>query len=221
MLLRSGCGNRGRRCTIDLPLSGAPGVLACRRASPSRPVLTRGVGSPSEPITCSPPPNTAWEPRAHGARGSLFAAARHLRPRGGGRYVTSLTLGRFAVGRLVRLRVFPPQRQRVVVVDDMEVHSPRRGAEVSLANVERRVEQLARRYNRAVVHFDPTNASLMMENLRGRGLRVHEFRFTAPVNDRAGSPPSRARSPRLLKRCARGNLRAPSRCFGKRPQRRP
>ena len=72
----------------------------------------------------------------------------------------------------------------MIIVDDLEVHSPRRGAEVSLANVERRVEQLANKYYRAEVHFDPTNASLMMENLRGRRLTVHEFRFSAPVNDR-------------------------------------
>src|SRR5262249_28113855 len=67
---------------------------------------------------------------------------------------------------------------------DMEVFTPGRGWDVSLAEVERRVEQLAGRYRPAVVYFDPTNASLMVQNLRARGLRVEEFKFTAPSNDK-------------------------------------
>jgi len=74
--------------------------------------------------------------------------------------------------------------ERRVVVDDMEVFTPRRGWDVSLAEVERRVEQLAGRYRPAVVSFDPANASLMVENLRARGLRVEEFKFTAASNDK-------------------------------------
>jgi hypothetical protein len=74
--------------------------------------------------------------------------------------------------------------ERRIVVDDMEVFEPRRGREVSLADVERRVEQLAYRYRPAEVFFDPQNASLMLENLRGRHVRVEEFKFTAPANDK-------------------------------------
>src|SRR5215211_4382484 len=34
------------------------------------------------------------------------------------------------------------------------------------------------------VFFDPQNASLMLQNLRGRGVHVDEFKFTAATNDR-------------------------------------
>jgi Terminase large subunit, ATPase domain len=74
--------------------------------------------------------------------------------------------------------------ERHVVVDDLEVHAPRPGADVSLANVERRVEQLSRRYRGAQVFFDPSNAAQMLENLRGRGVRCEEFKFTAASNDK-------------------------------------
>jgi hypothetical protein len=74
--------------------------------------------------------------------------------------------------------------ERHVLVDDMEVFAPRRGVEVSLAAVERRVEQLAKRYQPALVCFDPQNASLMLENLRARSVRCEEFKFTVPSNDR-------------------------------------
>jgi Terminase large subunit, ATPase domain len=74
--------------------------------------------------------------------------------------------------------------ERHVVVDDMEVFAPRRSVDVSLAAVERRVEQLAQRYRRALVCFDPQNASLMLENLRARSVRVEEFKFTVPSNDK-------------------------------------
>jgi phage terminase large subunit-like protein len=74
--------------------------------------------------------------------------------------------------------------ERHVLVDDMEVFAPRPGVEVSLQDVERRVEQLANRYRPALVCFDPQNASLMLENLRARSVRVEEFKFTAPSNDK-------------------------------------
>jgi hypothetical protein len=74
--------------------------------------------------------------------------------------------------------------ERHVVVDDMEVFAPRPGADVSLVEVERRVEQLANRYRPARVCFDPQNASLMLENLKGRRVSVEEFKFTAPANDK-------------------------------------
>ena len=74
--------------------------------------------------------------------------------------------------------------ERHVVVDDMEVFAARPGAQVSLVEVERRVEQLANRYRPARVCFDPQNASLMLENLKGRRVSVEEFKFTAPANDK-------------------------------------
>jgi phage terminase large subunit-like protein len=74
--------------------------------------------------------------------------------------------------------------ERHVVVDDLEVHAPRPGADVSLANVEQRVEQLAKRYRGAEVFFDPSNAAQMLENLRGRRVRAEEFKFTAASNDK-------------------------------------
>jgi phage terminase large subunit-like protein len=74
--------------------------------------------------------------------------------------------------------------ERRVVCDDLEVFELRRGAEVSLADVERRVEQLANRYRSAEVFFDPQNASLMLENLQGRRVDVEEYKFTASSNDR-------------------------------------
>jgi hypothetical protein len=73
--------------------------------------------------------------------------------------------------------------ERHVIVDDMEVHSPRPGVDVSLPTVEKRVEQLAKRY-RADVFFDPSQASQMIENLRGRQVRCEEFKFTGASNDK-------------------------------------
>jgi Terminase large subunit, ATPase domain len=108
------------------------------------------------------------------------------KPRPGVRYVIGVDLAtRYDSTAICVAHTERRDRERVVVVDDMEVHSPRGGTDVSLQHVERRVEQLAKRYRPAEVHFDPSNASLMMENLRGRGLRVEEFRFSAPVNDKA------------------------------------
>jgi hypothetical protein len=74
--------------------------------------------------------------------------------------------------------------ERHVILDDMDVFRPRRGTQVPLADVERRVETLAKRYGGARVYFDPSQGLGMVQSLLARGVRAEEFRFTAPTNDK-------------------------------------
>src|SRR5262249_42273991 len=74
--------------------------------------------------------------------------------------------------------------ERHVVLDTMEVFRPKRGAQVPLAEVEQRVETLAKRYRGAEVLFDPNQALSMLQTLRGRGVKVQEHAFSARSNDK-------------------------------------
>jgi phage FluMu gp28-like protein len=108
-----------------------------------------------------------------------------LKPQRGTRYVIGVDLAtKFDSTAVCVAHSEHRDGERRIVVDNMEVFEPRRGREVSLGDVERRIEQLASRYRPAEVFFDPQNASLMLENLRGRHVRVEEFKFTAPANDK-------------------------------------
>jgi hypothetical protein len=108
-----------------------------------------------------------------------------LKPQRGTRYVVGVDLAtKFDSTAICVAHSERRDGERRIVVDNMEVFEPRRGREVSLGDVERRVEQLASRYRPAEVFFDPQNASLMLENLRGRHVRVEEFKFTAAANDK-------------------------------------
>jgi hypothetical protein len=74
--------------------------------------------------------------------------------------------------------------ERRVVLDAMEVFRPKRGAQVPLATIERRVEELAKRFGDAQVLFDPNQALSMLQALRARSVRVSEYQFTARSNDK-------------------------------------
>jgi phage terminase large subunit-like protein len=73
--------------------------------------------------------------------------------------------------------------ERHVVLDALEVYKPRHGTQVPLAEVEHRVETLAKRYGGADVHFDPSQALSMVQALNARGVRVEEQPITARWND--------------------------------------
>jgi hypothetical protein len=78
-------------------------------------------------------------------------------------------------------------REQRVVCDDMVVFRPRRGVQVPLREVEARVEALARRFNNALVLFDPNQALSMVQSLQERHVRVREYPFTVRSNDRAAT----------------------------------
>jgi Terminase large subunit, ATPase domain len=96
--------------------------------------------------------------------------------------------------------------ERRVVLDAMEVFRPKRGAQVSLAQIERRVEELARRFGDAQVLFDPTR--------RSRCCRVCGPGGCASPS--TSSPPGRTtRWPRCCTRCcatARSTCRTTASC---------
>jgi hypothetical protein len=77
--------------------------------------------------------------------------------------------------------------ERHVILDALDVFRPKRGVQVPLAEVESRVETLAKRYSWAEVLFDPSQALSMMQSLKGRGVRVAEHSFTAKSNDKAAT----------------------------------
>jgi hypothetical protein len=107
-----------------------------------------------------------------------------LKPVRGKRYVVAIDIGVkidntvIAVGHSEVVN-----RERHVVLDAMDVFEPKRGQQVPLANVEARVETLAKRYNNAPVVFDPAQALSMMQALKARGVKVHEHTFSARSND--------------------------------------
>jgi hypothetical protein len=74
--------------------------------------------------------------------------------------------------------------ERRLVLDALDVFEPRRGVQVPLADVEQRVETLAKRYRHAEVHVDPSQALSITQSLRGRGVRVDEVTISARWNDR-------------------------------------
>ena len=74
--------------------------------------------------------------------------------------------------------------ERHVVLDALEVFRPRRGVPVPLADVEQRVETLAKRYSPCEVRFDPSQALSMVQSLAARGVSVQENPITARWNDR-------------------------------------
>jgi hypothetical protein len=66
-----------------------------------------------------------------------------------------------------------------VVVDRMQVWTPKRLRPVQLSQVEEWVEEAARRYNRARVRFDPWQAVHLTQRLKRAGITVEEFTFSA------------------------------------------
>lgn len=71
--------------------------------------------------------------------------------------------------------------QRLVVVDAVRVWTPRRGRPVDLQEVEETVAEVCGRYS-AELRYDPSQALLLGQQLRARGLRAVEEPFTVGSN---------------------------------------
>lgn len=71
-----------------------------------------------------------------------------------------------------------PAGGRHVIVDRMEVWTPKPLRPVSLDAVRQWIEYHTRLYNFAGVHYDPSQALLLVEQLRLAGIRCHEFVFS-------------------------------------------
>jgi Terminase RNaseH-like domain len=65
----------------------------------------------------------------------------------------------------------------------LELFKPRRGEQVPVADVQRRIEKLAQRYHGAQVFIDPSQMLKSIQELTAKGVRVEEQRFTTRTND--------------------------------------
>lgn len=103
-----------------------------------------------------------------------------LPPKPGVRYVIGVDIGvkhdATAVAICHAERV-PGSEHPRIVLDRMQVWTPARLRPVRLSVVEEWIAEYARRYNRARVRFDPSQALHMMQRLKRAGLTVDEFAF--------------------------------------------
>ncbi|MGH9089990.1 MAG: terminase large subunit domain-containing protein [Acidimicrobiales bacterium] len=104
-----------------------------------------------------------------------------LPPEEGRRYVCTLDLGTRndrTVAVIAHSVPMAGEEGRRVVVDRMEVWTPRRGAPVELDEVRKWLAYFCPAY-RAPLHYDPSQAYLLVEQLRQAGVACHEFVFSA------------------------------------------
>lgn len=103
-----------------------------------------------------------------------------LPPRPGVRYICTLDIG--VVNDRTAVAVMHSERDitgsRKVVVDAIRTWQGNRRAPVDLQNVADTVAELSGRYNRAQVLADPSQALMIGQQLRGRGVAVDEFVFS-------------------------------------------
>ncbi len=102
-----------------------------------------------------------------------------LAPEAGRRYICTLDLGK-RHDRTVAV-IAHSQREGEgtrIIVDRMQVWTPRPGAEVSLDDVRLWLVEFCRSYG-ARLHYDPSQAYLMVEQLRRAGIGCEEFTFTS------------------------------------------
>jgi len=100
-----------------------------------------------------------------------------LAPEAGRRYICTLDLGK-SHDRTVAV-IAHPQREGEgtrIIVDRMQVWTPRPGHEVSLDDVRLWLVEFCRSYG-ARLHYDPSQAYLMVEQLRRAGIGCEEFTF--------------------------------------------
>lgn len=103
-----------------------------------------------------------------------------LAPEPGVRYIATLDLGT-RNDRTVAV-IAHAKREAIgtrVVVDRMNVWTPRPKVPVSLDDVRLWLVEMCRSYNRARLHYDPSQAYLMVEQLRRAGVSCKEFVFTS------------------------------------------
>jgi phage terminase large subunit-like protein len=97
-------------------------------------------------------------------------------PQPGRRYVVTLDLG---IKHDRTVAAVCHREGGTVVLDRMAVWSGSKAEPVKLAEVEGWVAQASRAYGGAAVIFDPWQAVALAQSLRRRGVRAHEFSFTA------------------------------------------
>lgn len=111
-----------------------------------------------------------------------------LDPRRGVRYVVGVDLAlRNDRAAVAVCHGEPVEEERGgvrVVVDRLDVFTPRRGREIDLSAVEGLIEARVRAYGEALAVFDPAQAWQMMQRLRRAGVRVEEHTFSATANNR-------------------------------------
>jgi phage terminase large subunit-like protein len=102
------------------------------------------------------------------------------KPQEGTRYICTLDLGtrHDNTALVVAHSLRSEDREIQIIVDAMRVWTPKLGRPVSLDEVRAEVGSVCRQY-RAPLHFDPSQAYLMAEQLRADGISCHEFLFTA------------------------------------------
>lgn len=102
-----------------------------------------------------------------------------LAPETGRRYIATLDVGKRHDRTVAVIAHAEPEGDGTrVVVDRMQVWTPRPGAEVSLDDVRAWLIEFCRSYG-ARLHYDPSQAYLMVEQLRSAGIGCEEFAFTA------------------------------------------
>jgi hypothetical protein len=106
-----------------------------------------------------------------------------LEPQKGVRYVCTLDLGTRHDRTVAVIAHHAPSTDpgggRHVIVDRMEVWTPKPLRPVSLDDVRMWIEEFTRRYGAAPLHYDPSQAYLMVEQLRSAGVACHEFVFSS------------------------------------------
>lgn len=104
-----------------------------------------------------------------------------LPPTPGCEYVVTLDVG--VVNDRTAVAVMHAERDitgsRKVVLDDIRTWKGSRAHPVDLQSVANTLAELSNRYNRARVIADPHQAVMIAQQLRGRGVRVDEFVFSA------------------------------------------
>ncbi len=106
-----------------------------------------------------------------------------LEPQKGIRYVCTLDLGTRHDRTVAVIAHHAPSTDpgggRHVIVDRMQVWTPKPLRPVSLDDVRMWIEEFTRRYGAAPLHYDPSQAYLMVEQLRAAGVACHEFVFSS------------------------------------------
>jgi hypothetical protein len=102
-------------------------------------------------------------------------------PIAGRRYVCGLDIGLKhdrTVAAICHSEPLPGSEAGVrIVLDRMETWTPSRLRAVQLSTVEAWLEEMCRRYNGALVHYDPSQAIGSVQRLSRRGIRSKEFTF--------------------------------------------
>ncbi len=113
---------------------------------------------------------------------AAFGLAEPLEPQQGVRYILTVDLGvkndRTVAVIAHKARSADARADTVVIVDRMQVWTPKPLRSVRLDDVRSWIEYNARKYG-APVYYDPSQAYLMADQLREAGIGAHEFIFSS------------------------------------------